>query len=160
MWLPVHPKICSPAALFTWLFVCGESCWQMESATRISQNSTDQGGLQVRTGTILIPKKAKKTNDRWKATMTPPQWSLNVSWHHSTYCRRLDSSRHVSCIITRYCVQALVETCLPLDEMDHELSQYPSMLSGQDPGPVQIVLLPVFRIRIRNHLGLWIRIQS
>jgi len=27
------------------------------------------------------------------------------------------------------CLEALVETCLPLDEADHELSQYPSMLS-------------------------------
>jgi len=27
------------------------------------------------------------------------------------------------------CLEALVETCLPLDETDHELSQYPSMLS-------------------------------
>ena len=29
------------------------------------------------------------------------------------------------------CLEALVETCLPLDETDHELSQYPSMLSGE-----------------------------
>merc|ERR1711997_450684 len=27
------------------------------------------------------------------------------------------------------CLEALVETCLPQDETDHELNQYPSMLS-------------------------------
>jgi hypothetical protein len=38
---------------------------------------------------------------------------------------------HHSCTSILIPAQALVETCLPLDETDHELSQYPSMLSGQ-----------------------------